>query len=183
MCKKWAKIAAKCQECKNSSATFPNGVAFKSSGMYSVVVVGWVCTWIDCRFFKKLEINRQSATTGPAIKLLQFLLLKSWPFCECARSNDETAGQNWTAKSHLIRLPSDFHIFSAACFYPTQEALLTLGDRYWEPYWESQECDQMVALSWTSSEIYFFPMKQRELGQSAKHMAFLCTFIIWESPG
>ena len=30
----------------------------------------------------------------------------------------------------------------------------------------------MVALSWTSSEIYFFPMKQRGLGQSAKHMAF-----------
>lgn len=79
-------------------------------------------------------------------------------FCECARNNDETAGWSRSAKSHLIRLPSDFSILapnSAACLRPIQEALVTLGDGQWEPYWESQETDQMVARSWTSSEIYF----------------------------
>lgn len=71
--KKWAKIAAKCQDCKNSSATFPNGVAFKSSGMYSVVVVGWVCTWMGCWFLKKLTDSQQ-----PQGQLLNYSNFYCW---------------------------------------------------------------------------------------------------------
>lgn len=96
--------------------------------------------------------------TGPAMKLLQLLLLKCWPFCEGASGGDKTAVWNQSDDPHLIRLPSDFSklaLNTDASLCPAQEALLTLGSRCWEPYWESQESDQMVALPWTSLEIYF----------------------------